>query len=72
MHSAIYMDMFTFGTIILLSMVSGSEEKVRVCKEYGAHMAINYREQNFAKEVLSFTGNRGKICTLTVYSMAYL
>ena len=38
---------------------SGSEEKVIVCREYGAHPSINYNEQNFAEEVLSFTGNKG-------------
>ena len=39
----------------------GSEEKVKVCREYGAHLSINYKEQNFAEEVLSFTGNKGTL-----------
>ena len=41
------------------SSVTGSEEKVRVCRDTGAHLSINYKEKNFAEEVLSFTGNKG-------------
>ena len=37
----------------------GSEEKLQVCKEYGADVAINYKTQDFAVEVLSATANRG-------------
>ena len=32
---------------------------MKVCREYGAHLAINYKEENFAEEVLSFTANKG-------------
>lgn len=38
---------------------AGSEEKVKVCKEFGANLSINYKEQNFADEVLAFTGSKG-------------
>lgn len=38
---------------------AGSQEKVELCRELGAHVAINYREQNFAEVVLAETGNRG-------------
>ena len=44
----------------------GSEEKVKTCKEYGAHLAINYKQQNFATEVLSFTDNKG------IYGIQYM
>ena len=63
----------------------GSEEKVKTCKEYGAHLAINYKQQNFATEVLSFTDNKGMVystCTgmytvqmryrYTSYSYSYI
>jgi NADPH:quinone reductase len=38
---------------------AGSEEKVKLCKELGAHFAINYNEQDFAEVVLAETANRG-------------
>lgn len=37
----------------------GSDQKVEVCKEYGADVAINYKTQDFAVEVLSATADRG-------------
>jgi len=38
---------------------AGSEEKLRLCRELGADVAINYRESDFAKIVMEQTGNRG-------------
>ncbi len=38
---------------------AGTDDKVRLCRELGAHVAINYREQDFAEVVLSETDNRG-------------
>jgi NADPH2:quinone reductase len=38
---------------------AGSEEKLQLCRELGAHVAINYREENFAEIVMAETGNRG-------------
>ncbi len=38
---------------------AGSEEKVKLCRELGAHFAINYNEQDFAEVVLAETANRG-------------
>jgi NADPH:quinone reductase-like Zn-dependent oxidoreductase len=32
-----------------------------VCKEYGADVAINYKTQDFAAEVLSATADRGTL-----------
>ena len=41
---------------------TGSEEKLKVCREYGANVAINYKTQDFATEVLSATSDRGNYC----------
>ena len=38
---------------------AGSDQKVEVCKQYGADVAINYKTQDFAVEVLSATAERG-------------
>ncbi len=38
---------------------AGSDEKVQLCRDLGAHVAINYREQDFAEVVLAETGGRG-------------
>ena len=39
----------------------GSEEKLGVCKQYGADVTINYKTQDFATEVLAATGDKGGI-----------
>ena len=38
---------------------AGSEEKLKLCRELGADVAINYKEQDFAEVVLAETNNRG-------------
>jgi NADPH2:quinone reductase len=38
---------------------AGTEEKVQLCRDLGADVAINYREGDFAEVVLAETGNRG-------------
>jgi NADPH2:quinone reductase len=38
---------------------AGSKEKVELCRELGAHVAINYQEENFAEIVMAETNNRG-------------
>src|SRR4029453_17076902 len=38
---------------------AGGAEKVALCRELGADVAIDYREQDFAPIVLEETGNRG-------------
>ena len=40
----------------------GSEEKLAVCKRYGADVAVNYKTTDFVPEVLSATGNKGWSC----------
>ena len=38
---------------------AGTDEKVRLCRELGAHVAINYNDTDFAEVVLAETGNEG-------------
>jgi len=38
---------------------AGSEVKLALCRELGAHVAINYEEADFAQIVMDETGNRG-------------
>ena len=38
---------------------AGSAEKLELCRELGADVLINYREQDFAEVVLAETSNRG-------------
>ncbi|MFQ3633288.1 NAD(P)H-quinone oxidoreductase [Roseiflexus sp.] len=38
---------------------AGSAEKLALCRELGAELAINYREESFAKRVLEATDGRG-------------
>ena len=38
---------------------AGSEEKLAVCRELGADVAVNYREQDFVEEVRKATDGRG-------------
>jgi NADPH:quinone reductase len=38
---------------------AGGSEKVKLCRELGAHVAIDYSEQDFAAIVLAETDNRG-------------
>jgi len=38
---------------------AGSDEKLRLCRELGADVTINYAEQDFAQIVLDETGGRG-------------
>ena len=46
------------------SIPSGSDQKTQVCKEHGADVAINYKTQDFAVEVLSTTADRGNTIEL--------
>ena len=38
---------------------AGTDDKVRLCKELGAHVAINYNSSDFAEIVLKETGGQG-------------
>ena len=38
---------------------AGTDEKVQLCRDLGADVAINYNDADFAEVVLAETGNRG-------------
>jgi NADPH:quinone reductase len=38
---------------------AGTDEKVQLCRELGAHVAVNYRDRDFAEVVLGDTDGRG-------------
>src|SRR5439155_4894954 len=38
---------------------AGSDDKVKLCQELGADVAINYRDDEFAAVVMAETGQRG-------------
>ncbi len=40
-------------------IITASAEKHKICKELGADLMIDYKSQNFKKEVLKFTNNYG-------------
>lgn len=46
-----------FGAKVLTTV--GSEDKAKACRELGADLAINYKEQDFVREVLAFTSGNG-------------
>jgi putative PIG3 family NAD(P)H quinone oxidoreductase len=46
-----------FGARVMCTV--GNEEKIRACLAAGADLAINYRNQDFAKEVMDATDQKG-------------
>ncbi len=59
-----------FGATVLTTV--GSAEKARACVELGAQHAINYREQDFAAEVLRLTEGAGVDVVLDMVAGSYL
>jgi putative PIG3 family NAD(P)H quinone oxidoreductase len=51
---------------------AGSEAKLDVCRSLGAHLAVNYREQDFVEEVKAFTDGRGADVILDNMGAKYL
>ncbi|WP_374547185.1 NAD(P)H-quinone oxidoreductase [Rhodoblastus sp.] len=51
---------------------AGSAEKVAFCRQLGADVAINYREQDFVAEVKSQTGKKGADVILDMVGGPYL
>lgn len=47
----------SFGAKVITT--AGSDEKCQTCLEFGADLAINYREQDFVKEVKGWAGKAG-------------
>ena len=50
----------------------GSAEKAQVCRELGADVVINYREQKFVDEIQSLTGKRGVNLILDMVGGEYI
>ena len=51
---------------------AGTPAKLASCRELGAELAINYREQDFVEAVTDFTGGRGVDVILDIIGAAYL
>lgn len=58
------------GATIIVT--AGTEEKLASCRELGAHLAINYKEQDFQREVLNFTNREGVNLILDPVGANYL
>lgn len=55
-----------------VACTAGSADKLARCRELGADLAINYREEDFASAVQAFTGGRGADVILDIIGAAYL
>jgi putative PIG3 family NAD(P)H quinone oxidoreductase len=55
-----------------IACTAGTPAKLARCRELGAGLAINYREDDFAAAVLDFTGGRGADVILDIMGAAYL
>jgi putative PIG3 family NAD(P)H quinone oxidoreductase len=55
-----------------VAVTAGSAGKLTVCRELGADVTINYREQDFLEEVRAATAGRGADVILDVVGAAYL
>jgi putative PIG3 family NAD(P)H quinone oxidoreductase len=53
-------------------VTAGAEEKLQRCRELGAALAVNYKEQDFLQEVMSFTDGEGVDVVLDPVGAAYL
>ncbi|MGI8879185.1 MAG: NAD(P)H-quinone oxidoreductase [Jatrophihabitans sp.] len=51
---------------------AGSPEKVRACRELGADVAINYRDEDFVEQVMAATDKRGVDVILDNMGAGYL
>ena len=51
---------------------AGTAEKLATCRELGADLAVNYRDEDFVSAALSFTGGHGADVILDIIGAAYL
>ena len=56
----------------MVAVTAGSDERLARCAELGADVLINYREQDFVKEVRAATDGRGADVVLDNMGAAYL
>ncbi|MBL4800997.1 MAG: NAD(P)H-quinone oxidoreductase [Emcibacter sp.] len=59
-----------FGATVITT--SGSDEKVDFCTDLGADLSINYKTQDFAEEVKSFTNGKGVNVLLDMIAGDYM
>lgn len=59
-----------FGARVITTV--GSDEKAAACRELGADLAINYRRQDFAAEVMAATGRKGADLILDMVGGDYI
>lgn len=55
-----------------VAVTAGSAEKLEVCRELGAEVLVNYREQDFVEEVLAATDGAGANVVLDNIGAKYL
>lgn len=55
-----------------IAVTAGSEEKCARCRELGADLAINYREEDFSQAVMNATGEQGVSVILDSIGASYL
>ncbi|EKA60425.1 quinone oxidoreductase [Janibacter hoylei PVAS-1] len=55
-----------------VAVTAGSEDKLAFCRELGADIAINYREQDFVEEVRAATDRHGADVVLDLMGAKYL
>jgi putative PIG3 family NAD(P)H quinone oxidoreductase len=59
-----------FGAKVITTV--GGAEKAAACKKLGADVAVNYREQDFVKEVMAATGDKGADLILDMVGGEYI
>ena len=57
---------------VTVACTAGSPAKLARCRELGADLAINYRDEDFVAAVLDFTGGRGADVILDIMGGSYL
>jgi putative PIG3 family NAD(P)H quinone oxidoreductase len=56
----------------VVAVTAGSPEKLEVCRQLGADVLINYREDDFAERLLDVTGGHGADVILDIIGAGYL
>ena len=56
----------------IVAVTAGSQEKLDACRELGADILINYREDDFAERLMEATGGHGADVILDIIGAGYL
>ena len=59
-----------FGAKVITTV--GSADKVEACRKLGADVAVNYKQQDFVKEVMAATGDKGADLILDMVGGEYV